>query len=243
MAALSSYTPIATYTFPSAASSYTLSSIPATYTDLVIVVNGTASGADYSLGIECNGDSATNYSFTLMQGNGSTATSARDTSGTYAIVGTLSNVQSTSIIQIANYANTSIFKTFLGRGNSSAERVRAYAAIWRSTSAINAIKLVTNGANFTTGTTISLYGIANNTAGAKATGGVISSNSEYFYHSFYATGTFTPTQSLSCDYLVVAGGGGGGFNQGGGGGAGTTNTAGGNGGDGGRGEIRVWVYG
>jgi hypothetical protein len=209
MAALSSYTPIATYTFPSAASSYTLSSIPATYTDLVIVVNGTASGADYSVGIECNGDGATNYSYTLMQGNGSTATSARGSSETYATVGTLSNVQSTSIIQIMNYANTTTHKTFLGRGNSSAERVRAYAAIWRSTSAINAIKLVTNGANFTTGTTISLYGIANNTAGAKATGGVISSDSSYFYHSFYATGTFTPSSALTgADVLVVGGGGG-----------------------------------
>jgi hypothetical protein len=227
MAELSSYTPIATYTFPSAASSYTLSSIPATYTDLVIVVNGTASGADYSVGIECNADSATNYSYTFVQGNGSTASSARGSSETYATVGTLSNVQSTSIIQIMNYANTTTYKTFLGRGNSSAERVRAYVAMWRSTSAINAIKLVTNGANFTTGTTISLYGIANTTAGAKATGGVISSDSSYFYHSFYATGTFTPTQSLSCDYLVVAGGGGGGHNGGGGGAGGYRTSIGG----------------
>jgi hypothetical protein len=48
----------------------------------------------------------------------------------------------------------------------------------------------------------------------KATGGDItfysSGGNNYFIHTFTSNGTFTPTQSLTADYLVVAGGGGGG---------------------------------
>ena len=62
-------------------------------------------------------------------------------------------------------------------------------------------------------------------AGPKATGGTITSDASYWYHTFTGNGTFTPLQSLTADILVIAGGGGGGINQygntiGGGGGAG-----------------------
>jgi hypothetical protein len=46
------------------------------------------------------------------------------------------------------------------------------------------------------------------------------SDGTYYYHMFPFTGTFTPTQSITADVLVIAGGGGGGGNWGGGGGAG-----------------------
>jgi hypothetical protein len=55
----------------------------------------------------------------------------------------------------------------------------------------------------------------------KATGGTITNSGGFWYHTFTSSGTFTPSQSLSTDVLVVAGGGGGGyFSNGGGGGAG-----------------------
>ena len=53
-----------------------------------------------------------------------------------------------------------------------------------------------------------------------ATGGTITSDATHWYHTFTSTGTFTPSLTLTCDYLIVAGGGGGGGQQGGGGGAG-----------------------
>lgn len=59
------------------------------------------------------------------------------------------------------------------------------------------------------------------TPSPKATGGTISYGGDgYTYHTFTASGTFTPTQSLTADALVIAGGGGGGQARGGGGGAG-----------------------
>jgi hypothetical protein len=55
---------------------------------------------------------------------------------------------------------------------------------------------------------INLYGIkAQVTPGtAKATGGTITyDQSGNVIHTFTSSGTFTPSEALSCDYLVVAG--------------------------------------
>jgi hypothetical protein len=81
MAALSSYTPIATYTIPTTVGSYTFNSIPATYTDLVIVTNAIgASDADFS--IRFNSDTSSLYSMTGLEGTGTTAVSFRRSSAT-----------------------------------------------------------------------------------------------------------------------------------------------------------------
>jgi hypothetical protein len=224
MAALSSYTPIATHTLATAASSYTFSSIPATYTDLVLVVNAATGVNDIDMYIQVNSDTGSNYSWTRLVGTGSATVSSRTSNSTLGYrVGSMSgsNVgQNNAIVHFQNYSNTTTYKTILARGNNASLLVDAFSGLWRSTVAINSMTINTQSGNFSVGSTFSLYGIANTTAGAKATGGVITSDSDYFYHSFYATGTFTPTQSLTADMLVVAGGGGGGDYVGGGGGGG-----------------------
>ena len=53
-----------------------------------------------------------------------------------------------------------------------------------------------------------------------ATGGTITTSGAYTIHTFTSSGTLTPNQSGTVNYLVVAGGGGGGESLGGGGGAG-----------------------
>jgi hypothetical protein len=71
----------------------------------------------------------------------------------------------------------------------------------------------TSSGNFYTG-----MGTISATPVAKATGGTITTDGTNWIHTFTGSGTFTPTQSLTANYLVVAGGGGGG--RAGGGGAG-----------------------
>jgi hypothetical protein len=86
MAAASTYVPIATQTLGSATASVTFSSIPATYTDLVLIVaaqNVTASGVN-NMALVLNSDGGTNYSMTRLSGNGSTVSSDRASSATYA---------------------------------------------------------------------------------------------------------------------------------------------------------------
>ncbi|NBQ97859.1 MAG: hypothetical protein EBU12_06490, partial [Microbacteriaceae bacterium] len=62
MAAGNTYSQIASTTLGSAASSVTFSSIAATYTDLVIVVQAAVTAGSIALRMQFNSDTGTNYS-------------------------------------------------------------------------------------------------------------------------------------------------------------------------------------
>jgi len=150
------YEPIATTTLGTSASSVTFSTIPGTYTDLVLVVNGTSTATNGNE-MQFNGDTGNNYSFTLLYGDGSSATSSRNSNISFAYAGRTNTNQSVSITQIMNYANTTTYKTVLTRANSNGDIVMANVSTWRSTSAITS--LVYAGATFNSGTVFTLYGI------------------------------------------------------------------------------------
>ena len=202
------------------------------YTDLVLVANTIiASGSGFpECSLRFNSDTGANYSNTYLLGTGSSAASGRSPNFTYADCGYLSansGNPNTRIINIMNYANTTTNKTVISRGSSdNGAQVIAYANLWRNTAAITSITIFTQTGNYDVGSTFSLYGIANADQGAaKATGGMITEDSQYWYHTFAASGAFIPKQSLTCDYVIVGGGGGGGGGTGaagvgGGGGAG-----------------------
>ena len=194
------------------------------YTDLVLIANGSTSTATGNVRIQMNGDTAANYSNTRLLGDGSSASSARDSNVGSSAIGDWGTDRCTLITSFQNYSNSTTNKTVLSRSGSEGY-VSAYVALWRNTAAITSITIFKNSSNFTTGSTFSLYGIANaDQNAAKATGGIISEDATHWYHTFGGSGTFVPKQSLTCDVLVVAGGGGGGANGGavgpGGGGAG-----------------------
>ena len=228
------YVALKTETVAVATSSVTFSSIPTGYTDLVLVVNGavTSGTANWVLQVG-NGsvDTGSNYSETDLWGTGSAAQSARGSNQTSILLnsyGYLDTVfRANAICHIMNYSNTTTNKTILARANNSDNGVHAGVGLWRSTVAINTIKIAASASTFVVGTTFNLYGIANADQGsAKATGGIITEDSTYWYHTFGASGTFTPKQALTCDFLVVAGGGGGGVDsRGAGGGAGGFRTS------------------
>jgi len=155
------YTLIASNTLGSAASSVTFNSIPGTYTDLVLVVAGSCS-SNVTITMRYNSDTSSNYSVTYINGDGSSATSGRQTSLSNLLTGELYTYQSNQIIQIQDYSNTTTYKTMLTRANtpSTSGYVQALVGLWRSTSAITRIDLIPgSGANFTSGSTFKLYGI------------------------------------------------------------------------------------
>jgi hypothetical protein len=156
------YDKIATTTLGSAAASVTFSSISGSYTDLVLVTNATlASGGAANLWCRFNGDSGANYSTTYLAGNGTVASSARDTSATEGWCGRLSSTNITSsIASFQNYANSTTYKTNISRGNDTSGLVIAYVSLWRSTAAITSIVLTNSSAvKFNSGSTFTLYGI------------------------------------------------------------------------------------
>lgn len=170
MAAGSTYTPIATTTLGSTTASYTFSSIPSTYTDLILVAIGEAyfTSTNYiNTGVQFNSDTGSNYSTTRVYGDGSTATSNRYSSETSIRSGwmhsetAVNNIRSTIIMQINNYSNATTYKTLLSRNGGAGDAVGANVGLWRSTSAINSITIKNNDSatGFFAGTTFTLYGI------------------------------------------------------------------------------------
>jgi hypothetical protein len=222
---MSTYTPIASQTLSSATSSVTFTSIPQGYTDLVLVINMKGSVANYPA-LRFNGDSGSNYSRTILSGNGSTAVSARGTSETaaninYNSISSSSDFNYNSITHIQNYSNLTTFKTQLTRANQAASGTDAIATLWRNTNAITQIVCITNTGDYASGSTFSLYGIQVGDKAQKAQGGnIVASDGTYMYHAFTSSGSFIPNEPLTADVLVIAGGGGSAGQGSGGGGAG-----------------------
>lgn len=142
------------------------SSIPATYTDLVLVVTAKVNSGN-DIYIRVNGDTAANYSYTVLTGNGTSAASARSSNIDYGLIMDYNAVPSTDnnhvmTAHFMNYSNTTTNKTCLSRSNRAAAGVDAVVSLWRSTAAINSLTLRIGSSGtgtFSTGTVASLYGI------------------------------------------------------------------------------------
>jgi hypothetical protein len=168
MAAAQTYEPIATTTLGSAATSYTFSSIPGTYTDLVLVINGGASVSTSEVYLQFNSDTASSYSFTSLNGNGSTVASNRGLSQTWIRSSWYISPPTThaflNIVNLQNYSNTTTYKTVVSRSGTSSGSypgTEAIVGLWRSTSAINSVKIFLSSTNtWNVGTTFTIYGIA-----------------------------------------------------------------------------------
>lgn len=162
------YVAIATTTVGSGgASSITFSSIPSTYTDLVVLISARSTGADPNIMIRFNSSSA-NFTQKRLTGDGSSAVSG----GTYgewsawasASTDTVSTFGN-SMIYIPNY-NSSNNKSFSSDGVSENNGTTAYstlgAELWSNTSAITSVSFIMgSNYNFAQYSSATLYGIKN----------------------------------------------------------------------------------
>jgi hypothetical protein len=162
------YEPIATTTLGSASGSVTFSSIPSTYTDLVLIVNARQDTAVAFQAFFCriNGDSGSNYSWTALAGNGSSAISERISSDNYCRLSTIpgnnagSSTYGTAIVNFMNYSNATTNKTMMSRGSVASSDSSVSVSLWRNTSAITSFVLYTAGLNnWASNSSFTLYGI------------------------------------------------------------------------------------
>lgn len=161
------YTLIASTTLSATSNTITFSSIPATYTDLVLVAQYSRSGGTgQSCYVRVNGDSGNNYSFTHLSGNGTSASSGRVSNTNLAAWGPwVANTSTTQngevgIMHIMDYANTTTYKTLLYRSGAADKATESGVNLWRSTAAINSITVnIDSPAVFQSGNTFKLYGI------------------------------------------------------------------------------------
>jgi hypothetical protein len=167
MAAGNTYTPIFTTTLVSAQNTFSFTSIPSTYTDLVLECNFATTASNPSISLGVNGDSGTNYSYTLLWGSGTAATSANaanrsSTNNAFAFynAGAATGYSNIIVSNFQNYSNTTTYKTILTRYGSASQEIGATVSMWRNTAAINTITLTCQSTyTFTAGSTFSLYGI------------------------------------------------------------------------------------
>ena len=165
------YEAIATVTVGSGgAADITFSSIPATYTDLLIKLSGRTSLSDISGGyrMRFNGASVdTNLSSRYLQGNGSATSSASlsflylgDLPGATATASTFGNME----IYIPNYRssnNKSVSVDTVTENNATTAYVHFVAGLWSDNSAITSITILRASVNIEQYSTATLYGIKN----------------------------------------------------------------------------------
>jgi hypothetical protein len=157
MAAGLTYEPIETTSFTSA-TDLTFTSIPGTYTDLYIVFDAIGSSVT-NLSLQFNADTGSNYSQTYLLGDGSSASSGRNSSQTSAYLTAIYDARTICNISIMNYANATTYKTCLSRLSSAAYQTSATVNLWRSTAAITSVKILKLTSGNMTGNA-TLYGIA-----------------------------------------------------------------------------------
>ena len=166
---------ISSQTLGGTTASVTFSSIPSTYNDLKLVVSARGDAAAYAVTakLSFNGDSATNYSFTYIKGNSSSASSARVSSATIDNAITIDGSSNTSNtfgvaeIYIPNYNSTGSKPFFdidvIEQNDTTANHsnIQANAHLYRGGSGISSIVLTPSSGNFVQYSTFTLYGIRN----------------------------------------------------------------------------------
>ena len=163
------YKAIATVTVSSAtAASMEFTSIPSTYTDLVVNIsargNSTQINGGYASKLEFNGSTA-NLSSRWLRGSGSAVTSGTETYIFGIMNGASDDTASTfgnSMVYIPNYAgatNKSVSIDGVEENNATAAFSVISAGLWSNTAAITSIKMIPVAGSYVQYSTATLYGI------------------------------------------------------------------------------------
>lgn len=152
------------------AASIDFTSIPSTYTDLVVKLSTRDSGSG-DLRIRFNGVTTSSYTFRRLYGNGSSFGS--DTASQTSIyVGTISDLTSNTAstfgnaeIYVPNYASTTAYKSISVDGvqetNASTAFQTLIAGLFSSNSAITSMSIYTDSGSYVQYSTAYLYGVKN----------------------------------------------------------------------------------
>ncbi len=161
------YTLISSNVLSSSAASVTFSSIPATFTDLVMLWSVNTSSLQDGT-IYFNGTlGTTNYSRTFVAGNGATASSSRNSNREAIdmdyIGSATANTFASGEMYLPNYAgsaNKPLSTISALEANSTTAYLRANAGLARVTAAVTSLTIAAAG-TFSSGSSFYLYGIKN----------------------------------------------------------------------------------
>lgn len=151
---------IASTTVASPVSTIDFTSIPQTYTDLIVKVDAAGTG---SVILTFNG-SGTGYTFKVLRGTGAAAQGLNNTdyAGTTAWILMANSCPSNSEVYIPNYTSAN-YKSVQSDGVYEVNATTAYATLtaglWSNTAAINSISIGAYQTTLNANTTATLYGV------------------------------------------------------------------------------------
>ena len=165
------YTKIASNTVGAGgAASVTFSSIPSTYTDLVLLTSIRCSTTEDTAYLRFNNDSGANYSFRRLISDGTTASSSSATAQAQLALQFMAqsnytaNTFSNNAVYIPNIASSnqkSASFDSVNETNATNPRMLIAAGLWSGTAAINRLDLIPGLGNFAQYSTFTLYGVSN----------------------------------------------------------------------------------
>jgi len=146
-------------------------SIPQTYTDLIVKYSARYTGAGANTVSLTFNNNSSGYTYRTAEGSGSSSASSTTTSGTSGYGGYVNGTSGTALtfttneIYIPNYAgsnNKSFLSDYILANNSTSNIYEIMIAqLWANTSAITSVKLIPASNLFAEYTTAYLYGISN----------------------------------------------------------------------------------
>lgn len=169
-----SFESIATYTVGAGGvSSFSFTSIPQTYSHLQIrcIAKDKKTQAGWQdIELRFNTDAGSNYNAHQLSGNGTTSVSNWSGNSNILQVGNAiptsatgeENMFGACIIDILDYTNTNKYTTtraLFGWDKNGSGQIKLGSGLWRSTNAINNIRISSSGDGFTQNSTFALYGI------------------------------------------------------------------------------------
>jgi len=170
--ALGSYDSISTATVTSGGTaSITFSSIPSTYTHLQLrgILQGANTGStDDTWKITFNSDTATNYSYHEIYGQGTAANTLAGSTvaavNSYGVPSSgFTSIFAGTIIDVLDYVNTNKYKTLRGltgyNSNATTDSINFVSGNWRNTAAITSITISPISGSWAQYSQIALYGI------------------------------------------------------------------------------------
>lgn len=155
------YDLIASTTLAASTSEVVFSSLPSSYRDLILIMNGKATASGSGSRLRLNGDTGGNYSLIRMYGyTGGTGSDSASGVGYFDISAMNTSDGNIAIMQFMDYSASDKQKTVLFRNQESGlSAVLANAGRWANTAAITSINVFAGSDNFASGSTFNLFGV------------------------------------------------------------------------------------
>jgi hypothetical protein len=166
-----SYESIATVTVGAGGASYIeFTSIPSTYSHLQVrgLQRSDYAGTFVGTAYRFNSDTASNYAFHMLSGNGSAASSAGYASvsaidgPTFPAANITSGVFGVIVADVLDYSNTSKYKTIRTLGGVDTNgngAINMWSGLWQNTASISTIRVYPGAGNFVQYSSFALYGV------------------------------------------------------------------------------------